>query len=245
MLGRTATVVVTVPFGAKRADGSAQPLNFGHIKGFTQKGGAPLDAYIIGMDKPVHSFTGPVLAVLYRADRTPCWIVASRRTVMVEPALRRLLGACEQEPFKLSCRYEKSCGGVVYTHIGGERHYLLVRNRSGYYGFPKGHVENTETDEETARREIWEETGLRDVTLIEGFSRTNRYLCKAHTQKQVTLFLAQFPPESPIAPSMEIREDKLLPYAEAMETIGHENDKQILREAEEFLAKQEEKVPLG
>ena len=105
MLGRTATVVVSVPMGAKRADGSVQTLNFGQVKGFTQKGGAPLDAYIVGMDKPVHSFTGPVLAVLYREDRTPCWIVASRRTVMVEPQLRRLLAACEKEPFKLSCRY--------------------------------------------------------------------------------------------------------------------------------------------
>ena len=239
MLGRTATVVVSVPMGAKRADGSVQTLNFGQVKGFTQKGGAPLDAYIVGMDKPVHSFTGPVLAVLYREDRTPCWIVASRRTVMVEPQLRRLLAACEKEPFKLSCRYEKSCGGILYTVMGGVRYYLLVRNRSGYYGFPKGHVENTETEEETARREILEETGLTDVTLVEGFTRTNRYQCKAHTQKQVTLFLGYFPPTAKIAPSMEIREYKLVPYEEALNTIGHENDKQILRETEAFLAEQD------
>lgn len=129
MLGKTATVLVTKPYGSRGEDGSVRSLNFGHIKGFTQKGGAPLDAYIIGMEKPVHSFTGPVLAVLYREDRTPVWIVASRRTVMYEPELRRLLSSLEAGRFKLSCRYEKSCGGVLYTHIGGERRYLMVRDR--------------------------------------------------------------------------------------------------------------------
>lgn len=235
MLGKTATVLVTVPYGSQGEDGKTRLLNFGHIKGFTQKGGVPLDAYVIGMEKPVHSFTGPVLAVLYREDRTPVWIVSSRRTVMYEPELRRLLSTCETGRFKLSCRYEKSCGGVLYTHVNGERRYLMVRNRSGYYGFPKGHIENTENDEETARREIREETGLTEVRFVEGFTRTNRYMCKAHTQKQVTLFLGIFPPTATIAPSMEIREYKLLPFEQAVETIGHENDKQILREAEAFL----------
>lgn len=37
--------------------------------------------------------------------------------------------------------YEKSCGAVVFTKIDSEIKYLLVSNKEGIYGFPKGHVE--------------------------------------------------------------------------------------------------------
>ena len=56
----------------------------------------------------------------------------------------------------------------VYIFESGNIKYLLVRNLSGVYGFPKGHVEDNETEEETAIREVFEETGVK-VTLIPGF----------------------------------------------------------------------------
>ena len=58
-----------------------------------------------------------------------------------------------------NARTEKSCGAVVYTEIGGKRRYLLVDSiRETNCGFPKGHMEDGETKEETALREIEEET---------------------------------------------------------------------------------------
>ena len=53
-----------------------------------------------------------------------------------------------------------SAGAVLYTVIDGERRYVLVREKNGSYGMPKGHVEVGETLAETALREIREETGL-------------------------------------------------------------------------------------
>lgn len=47
-------------------------------------------------------------------------------------------------------RLERSCGAVVFTRIGGEPRYVLVRSLEGVYGFPKGHMEPGETPEETA-----------------------------------------------------------------------------------------------
>lgn len=38
--------------------------------------------------------------------------------------------------------------------------YLLVREKNGFWGFPKGHMERGETEQETAGREIKEETAL-------------------------------------------------------------------------------------
>ena len=50
-------------------------------------------------------------------------------------------------------------GGVVFGSLG---HVLVVRYRgSGAWAFPKGHVEPGETLEQTAVREVQEETGVR------------------------------------------------------------------------------------
>ncbi len=48
-------------------------------------------------------------------------------------------------------------GGLVFNHAG---EVLLLRDRNGYWVFPKGHVEPGETPEQTAVREVAEETGI-------------------------------------------------------------------------------------
>ena len=59
---------------------------------------------------------------------------------------------------------EKSCGAIVYTIENGEIKYLIVEEASGSHSFPKGHMENEETEEETALREIREETNLEKMS---------------------------------------------------------------------------------
>jgi 8-oxo-dGTP pyrophosphatase MutT (NUDIX family) len=56
---------------------------------------------------------------------------------------------------------EKSCGAVLFTG-NKERNYVLVKSATNNsWGLPKGHVENNETEQETALREIMEETGVK------------------------------------------------------------------------------------
>ena len=57
--------------------------------------------------------------------------------------------------------YEKSCGAVVFTRIDNNIKYLLIQNLEGVYGFPKGHVEDGESETQTAIREVFEEVGLK------------------------------------------------------------------------------------
>jgi len=57
--------------------------------------------------------------------------------------------------------YEKSCGAVIYTVKDGQRLYLAELMRKGHVSICKGHVEEGESEHETASREIFEETGLR------------------------------------------------------------------------------------
>ena len=57
-------------------------------------------------------------------------------------------------------KLEHSSGAVLYTEEQGEIRYILVQERNGNWGFPKGHIEAGESRRQTALREIREETGL-------------------------------------------------------------------------------------
>ena len=88
---------------------------------------------------------------------------------------------------------EKSCGAVIYRSVNGIRQYFLLLNKKhnakGHWGFPKGHVEGTENEFETAAREVFEEAGMRVV-----FCSTDRivshYSPKSGVEKDAVYFLA-------------------------------------------------------
>lgn len=56
---------------------------------------------------------------------------------------------------------EISAGGVVYTHVDQELKILLIQDRYGRMTLAKGKIEQGESLEQTALREILEETGVR------------------------------------------------------------------------------------
>ena len=57
-------------------------------------------------------------------------------------------------------RKEKSCGALVVRRGKNETEILLIKHNGGHWAFPKGHVEAGESEEQTALREVQEETGL-------------------------------------------------------------------------------------
>lgn len=87
-------------------------------------------------------------------------------------------------------KYEKSCGAVVLRNIESKLEVLLVEQRAGHCGFPKGHVENNETEIETAIREVKEETNI-DIEIIEGFREVTHYSPFKNTSKEVVFFLGK------------------------------------------------------
>ena len=129
--------------------------------------------------------------------------------------------------------YEISCGAVVFTRRDEEVFYVIIQSRRGHYDFPKGHVEAGETEEETALREIWEETGLRP-TLLPGFRETNEYPLpdKPGVMKRVVYFLAQYEGQTLRFQPEELLGAQLLSYDEVLRTITFENSRQILRAAQ-------------
>ena len=72
---------------------------------------------------------------------------------------------------------EFSCGAVIYKIQNDNPVFLLVNSkRNGKWGFPKGHIENGESEIETARREIFEETGIKKIEFIENFRKEDVYI---------------------------------------------------------------------
>lgn len=81
-------------------------------------------------------------------------------------------------------KYEKSCGAVVFD----KDKVLVVKHRAGHVDFPKGHVEKNETEEETAIREVKEETNI-DIA-IRGCRNTIHYSPIEGVEKEVVFFAA-------------------------------------------------------
>lgn len=131
---------------------------------------------------------------------------------------------------------EKSCGAVVFTRKSGEIRYVLVEQRSGKYSLPKGHVEAGETEEQTALREIWEETGLRPV-LIPGFRDGETYAVKKfpETMKDVVYFLAEYSHQVPHPGDTDSVSVSLLSYEEALAALPTESRRTVLKHAKAFI----------
>ena len=137
--------------------------------------------------------------------------------------------------------YEYSSGAVVFTRIGGEPHYVLVRAKDqpmGCHGFPKGHMEPGETEEQTALREIYEEVGLR-VRLLPGFRAVTEYQLPTppDTRKRVVFFLAQYEGQETTVQESELAAITIAPWPQALELTEFADSKRILTEAHEFLSK--------
>ena len=63
---------------------------------------------------------------------------------------------------------EKSCGALVYRITqSGQKELLFIKHRHGtHWSFPKGHMEEGESEVQTALREVKEETGSDILSLI-------------------------------------------------------------------------------
>lgn len=142
---------------------------------------------------------------------------------------------------------EKSAGAVVFRKEGDKIYYLLLHYQSGHWEFPKGHVEEGETEEKTVKREVAEETGIKDLKILPGFKQYIRYFFRRSyglkgearrmapfVSKFVIFYLAETKTKD-IKISFEHQGYKWLPYEEALKQLTFKNAKEILEKADEFL----------
>lgn len=139
-----------------------------------------------------------------------------------------------------------AAGVVVFREEDGERLYLLLRSRltrSPMWEFPKGGVEDGETEREAAERELREETGLApgEVEVCPGFRGEERYLFtlgqggeRTLVVKRVDYFLARASTDR-VRLSHEASHFRWLGYAEARRLVRFRAKQAVLDRAELWL----------
>ena len=99
MIGKTVTVTVDRPLGSfhpKHPD-IFYSINYGYVEGIIAPDGEEQDAYIIGVDIPMETFTGDVIAIIHRRDDVEDkWVVAPTGISFSEDEIRRLTHFQEQ-----------------------------------------------------------------------------------------------------------------------------------------------------
>ncbi len=126
---------------------------------------------------------------------------------------------------------ERSSGAVLFIETDDAKKYLLLNYPSGHWDFVKGNIEKGETLKETAIREIREETGINDVSFIDGFQEKVEY----HYQrggdlihKEVVFFLAKT-----ASTEVKISHEHLgfiwLKYDDALKKLTYKNAQTILK----------------
>ena len=198
-----------------------------------------VSSYIISR-KPVYEFLrGVVIAVATLKNGEQKCIVAPEGEIFYEPEIKERLSALRNvELQSINCLYEKSCGAIIIYKVSDDNHkVLLVKNHNGrYWSFPKGHVEKGETEEETAIREIKEETGL-DVEIVESFREVSDYCPFGRIKKRVVFFMAQT-----FSTDVKVQKEEIDSYIwvdlnDVHNKCTYDNDLRVIKKARENISK--------
>jgi 8-oxo-dGTP pyrophosphatase MutT (NUDIX family) len=143
---------------------------------------------------------------------------------------------------------EYSSGGVVYRREGDDYAIAAVqRARHGDWSLPKGHIEEGETQEQAAVREVEEETGLKAKIVapidevVYFYRRTGGELIR----KVVYHFLMEVTGGEQGGPNWEVSEVRMVPIGEAHKLLSYKNDHEIVRKAERMLGVEKQEAASG
>ncbi len=117
---------------------------------------------------------------------------------------------------------EKSCGCIIID----KGKVLLIQQKRGNWGFPKGHVEFNETERQTAIREVKEETNL-DVRIFKNKRYIEKYISNNGKLKQVVYFLAKHTGGIEKKQDSEIKSMIWLNFEDAINKITYENTRKL------------------
>ncbi len=129
-------------------------------------------------------------------------------------------------------KQEYSAGAIIWRKNNEEIQYLLIQSQpykqfKSAWAFSKGHLEAGETERDAARREVFEEVGLKpefDFDFHESYS----YKVTSEIEKTVTLFLAEYKAGQQIKrQENEIRSTEWLNYRDAQDRIRKQNFKEF------------------
>lgn len=127
----------------------------------------------------------------------------------------------------MKLKKEISCGCII---IKNNKILLVYEKRRNFWGLPKGHVEEGESEEETALREVREEVGL-DVEIDITKRYTLNYIINNEIDKTSVFYIAKPKNENIKMQESEIENIEWCDFEEAIELLTFDDWKQMLREA--------------
>ena len=119
---------------------------------------------------------------------------------------------------------EKSCGCIVIE----DGKVLLIQQKNGHWGFPKGHIEDDETERNAAIRETKEETNI-DVEILDGRRYTENYITDKGNYKEVIYYIAKKVNGEAKRQESEVKALKWVEIKEAVNVLTYDNTRELLR----------------
>jgi 8-oxo-dGTP pyrophosphatase MutT (NUDIX family) len=135
----------------------------------------------------------------------------------------------------MSIERETSYGGVVVR--GDDVMVIVPRGRRRVLGLPKGGANPGERPEQTAAREVREETGITATVrdrlgqVDYGYRRGGR-----RVQKTVHFFLCEFEAGDPADHDHEVDDARWVPLREAREQLTYPGEREMIERALSILA---------
>jgi len=113
--------------------------------------------------------------------------------------------------------------------------------KHGHISLSKGHVEANENEQETAKREIFEETSLSPLIDDINFRKIITYSPEKNVSKDVIFFVAKCVED--LAP-IDKHDNEVVgfiwsEFIEAYDLLTHESDKDVLRQANLYILNKE------
>ena len=127
-----------------------------------------------------------------------------------------------------------SSGGVIFRTLNGTFEVALI-SRGKLWCLPKGLIEAGETAEETALREIREETGLTGEILKKIGKIHYDFIKEKHFFKTVHFYLLKFIEGSIDDHDYEVDTVKWFPISDGFQILTYPNEKRILEKANKIL----------
>ena len=166
-IGQDVSVKIDRPLGSKHPKHDfVYEINYGFVPDTVSGDGEELDAYVLGVSKPLSNWTGKCIAVIHRTDDNDDKLVLAPENTSFSDEEIEQLTAFQEKWFKHILIRNPL---VTNTHFGvygvirnGERVLLIKKARgpyTGLYDLPGGGQEKGETFEQTLCREIMEKTG--------------------------------------------------------------------------------------
>lgn len=148
---------------------------------------------------------------------------------------------------------EFSAGGVVFKKEKGKILWLLIQPgsdsqhwRKGRWQLPKGLIDEGETGQQAAVREVKEEGGV-EAKVLSKIDRINIFFYNEKKQKvikNIVFFLMKYREGSQKNHDREVKEAVWLPYKEAYQRLTFASEKKILEKGQKILEETERQPSL-